>query len=155
MTIYQVYKPSGALLIKNNSTTEGLSSSTKKFVSFLERKEKASSTGKTTITSLDDCCQLMCELRKTLTLNTKNSEQVKLVLGSLKDKVQGLLAQDRDLFYKKNHENFESFLVPICSLKDSIVLENFLEIGGDYLRDVPIKISLKSVEYVIHPSTYF
>ena len=75
MTIYQVYKPSGALLIKNNSTTEGLSSSTKKFVSFLKRKEKASSTGKTTITSLDDCCQLMCALRKTLTLNTKNSEE--------------------------------------------------------------------------------
>ena len=78
MTIYQVYKPSGALLIKNNSTTEALSSSTKTFVSFLERKEKASSTGKTTITSLDDCCQLMCELRKTLTLNisspTKLSE---------------------------------------------------------------------------------
>ena len=155
MTIYQVYKPSGALLIKNNSTTEDLSSSTKKFVSFLERKEKASSTDKTTITSLDDCCQLMYKLRKTLTLNTKNSEQVKIDLRSLKDKVQGLLAQDRDLFYKKNHENFESFLGPICSLKDSIVLENFLEIGGDYLTDVPIKISFKSVEYVMHPSTYF
>ncbi|MAQ64838.1 MAG: hypothetical protein CL503_06005 [Actinobacteria bacterium] len=155
MTIYQVYKPSGALLIKNNSTTEDLSSSTKKFVSFLERKEKASSTDKTTITSLDYCCQLMCKLRKTLTLNTKNSEQVKIDLRSLKDKVQGLLAQDRDLFYKKNHENFESFLGPICSLKDSIVLENFLEIGGDYLTDVPIKISFKSVEYVMHPSTYF